>query len=280
MNSVNIENTDWLLSRLGSDISILDCQPDIYDYLYEHIPNAVYLSDRLWRSWEGDMPSRYISPQVAGELLGKAGLNPEKEIAVYSSSGGFSHQGDGLEATMTTYTLARWGFANIHLINGGLDLWKSQQKPLTKEFPKKEQTTARLKVQNDYFLTHQQFLEAREEKNAIVVDVRPPAAYEKSGLWSKTGHIPGAVNIPWKVFTEHDNPYSYRAREHIEEIVQARGASAEKSIILYCGTGREATNSFVCFKWLLGYPEVKIYEGSFTEWCLLNNETVSGKSPW
>ncbi|MFW6244631.1 MAG: sulfurtransferase [Fibrobacterota bacterium] len=278
--SVTITDPDWLEQNLGgSDLLVIDCQPDVYDYFHSHVPGAVYLSDKIWRCWEDFMPTRYLSPESIEPVLRRSGLSGDKPIALYSGKGGFSHQGDGLEGTMCTYSLARWGFSHIYYLNGGIDRWKKEGRPVTKEFPTVEQTEVNVKLQSEFFVTFTQFLELREQPDTFVVDIRPPEAYEEARLWSRPGHIPGATNIPWKLFVDHQNTYQFRDIAQIKEIVESRGATGDKNIIVYCGTGREATNAFVTFKWLLKYPKVKLFEGSFTEWTARQQPTVTGKSP-
>ncbi|MGZ7069081.1 MAG: rhodanese-like domain-containing protein, partial [Methanobacterium sp.] len=72
-----------------------------------------------------------------------------------------------------------------------------------------------------------------------------------------------------------------KSEDEIKSMVEERGATEDKTIICYCGTGREATNLFVVFKWFLGYPDVKLYEGSITEWTQKDgNPTVVGPNPY
>ncbi|MDR0307876.1 MAG: hypothetical protein LBI42_13710 [Chitinispirillales bacterium] len=276
--TVQIRDTDWLEQNM-SNVQIIDCQPEVYDYLHSHIPGSIYLCDKLWRSWQDAIPTRYICHEAVGCMLKRAGITGSLPIAVYSGNGGFTRQGDGLEAAMTVYSLARYGLTNIIYINGGIDKWKRENRPVTKEFPsmREKELAVKIKTQTGLFLTYNQFLEIRNLDTSFVVDVRPPAVFEHSNLWSSPGHIPGAHNIPWHKFTDHQNHYLLKPLEQIKEIVTAAGAVPEKTIVLYCGTGREATTSFLTFKWALGYPNVKLFEGSFTEWCAMKQETVTGK---
>lgn len=93
-------------------------------------------------------------------------------------------------------------------------------------------------------------------------------------------HIPGAVNLPWASLMDEGNKRLLKPDDEIQAILESKGVRPDKTIICSCGTGREATNEFLLFKWYLGYPKVKIYEGSFTEWSLYpDNPTVTGKSP-
>jgi thiosulfate/3-mercaptopyruvate sulfurtransferase len=104
--------------------------------------------------------------------------------------------------------------------------------------------------------------------------------YEGQGPWMKPGHIPGAINLPWATLMDDKNKRLLKPDEEIKALLDACGIEPYKTIICSCGTGREATNEFLLFKWYLGYPVVRIYEGSFTEWSSYpENPTVTGKNP-
>jgi len=278
--AVQIRDTQWLEEN-RSKVQIIDCQPEVYDYLHSHIEGSVYLSDKLWRTWHDSIPTRYACPEAIGCLLQRAGIDCASPIAVYSGKGGYSREGDGLEAAMFAYSLARHGVRDIVYIDGGLDKWIKEGRAVTKEFPYMEEKKLSIKIkpQSELFLTYNQFLEIKNLQDTYVVDVRPPAVYEHSNLWSRPGHIPGAYNIPWHNFMDSQNSYLLKPIEQIKEIAHSIGAVPEKNIVIYCGTGREAAMSFLVFKWFLKYPNVKLFEGAFTEWCAMKQETKTGKEP-
>jgi thiosulfate/3-mercaptopyruvate sulfurtransferase len=120
----------------------------------------------------------------------------------------------------------------------------------------------------------------KEQDNVILLDARPPGVYEGQGPWIKPGHIPGAVNLPWRILMDDKNSKLLKSEMEIKSILNEHNVSPEKTIICSCGTGREATNEFILFKWYFNYPDVKIYEGSFTEWSsYTENPTVTGTNP-
>lgn len=120
----------------------------------------------------------------------------------------------------------------------------------------------------------------KNKDDVMLLDARPPAMYEGQAVWIKPGHIPGAVNLPWANLMTEDNSRLLKPEDEIKEILKEKGISKDKTIICSCGTGREATNEFLLFKSFLGYPDVKIYEGSFTEWTSFpDNPTKTGPKP-
>jgi thiosulfate/3-mercaptopyruvate sulfurtransferase len=132
----------------------------------------------------------------------------------------------------------------------------------------------------EYFVEYDAFKAMKDRGDVILLDARPPAVYEGQGPFAKPGHIPGAINVPWKRFMDADNTRLLRPDDEIQAILDQHGIVPEKTIICSCGTGREATNELILLKWYLGFPKVEIYEGSFTEWTAHpENTTVTGKSP-
>ncbi|MCF7859767.1 MAG: sulfurtransferase [Candidatus Cloacimonetes bacterium] len=274
-------STEWLNNNLDNDqIQIIDCQPNVHDYIQEHIPNARYMNENLLRIPEAGIPGKYISEETFKLLAGRLGLNIDKPVVVYSGKGAFKGWGDGLEQTMIAYSLARFGQIEVFLLSGGLQKWKSENRILTKKFSQIQSTIYPATIAEDYFLTYEEFKEVKDNQDTILLDARPSEIYEGQGPWIKAGHIPGALNLPWKDLMTDENPTLRKSYDKISAILDKMGISPDKMIICSCGTGREATNEFIMFKWLLNYPNVKIYEGSFTEWTAYEeNPTVTGKSP-
>lgn len=274
-------STEWLADHLDDKrIAVLDCQPNVHDYIQEHIPGAVYFNENLLRVPFQGRPAVYVEPEVVQHNLRRVGLTIERPVVVYTGSGPFKGWGDGLEQTMVAYTLARFGLDRVYVLDGGVEKWKAENRPLTKEFPEVEGSDMSIDVRRDYFIDLDEFKRLKKDPDTLVLDARPPNVYEGQGPWSKPGHIPGAVNLPWKSLMDPDNPRLLKPLGELEELVTAAGASVEKTIICSCGTGREATNEFLLFKWFLGFPRVRIYEGSFTEWSAdPANPTVTGPEP-
>jgi thiosulfate/3-mercaptopyruvate sulfurtransferase len=281
----HIQNISWVdapwLKEHLEEVSILDVQPDIHDYILEHIPGAVYFNENHLRAFHHNLPSHYIPEQCLQQLFQSVGLQKNKAVVVYSSNGRFSKQGDGLEQSMVAYSLARFGHSNVLVLNGGLKSWIDAGYPLTKEYPNVSASDFHPSLNSDLFVNYNQFLEIKDSPDTILIDVRPRSVYQGPGLWEKPGHIPGAKSLPWRLLMDRDNPRLLRSQSSIKELVLSRGASPDKNVILYCGTGREATSAFLVFKYYLNYPRVKLYEGSFTEWVTYSqNPTVTGPKPY
>jgi thiosulfate/3-mercaptopyruvate sulfurtransferase len=274
-------STDWLAGHLTDEhLMLLDGQPNVHDYIQEHIPGAVYMNEGLLRVSLNGMPAKYVPSEAMEAIIRRAGLKADVPVVVYTGTGPFKGWGDGLEQTMLAYTLVRFGHDNVFVLDGGADKWKAEDKPLAKEFPRGETSDFNVRVRREFFVEYKEFKEMKDDQDVILVDARPPALYQGQGPWIKPGHIPGAINLPWASLMDADNTRLLKPDDQIRSILRQHGIGPEKTIICSCGTGREATNEFILFKWYLDYPKVKIYEGSFTEWTSYpENSTVTGPNP-
>jgi thiosulfate/3-mercaptopyruvate sulfurtransferase len=174
----------------------------------------------------------------------------------------------------------RFGHNKVYVLDGGLDKWKKEGRRLTKDFPAVEESNFTVKLRENYWIEYEEFKKIKDNEDVVLLDARPSNFYEGQGPWPKPGHIPGAINLPWKTLMDGNNPALLKNEDEIRNILNVKGITPEKTVICSCGTGREATNEFIMFKFLVGFPDVKIYEGSFTEWSSHSeNPTVTGKNP-
>ncbi|MBM4429165.1 MAG: sulfurtransferase [Chloroflexi bacterium] len=273
-------STEWLQEHyVDQDLRILDCQPDIHDYKV-HIPGAVYLSEKTLRVPLQGTPGHWIPTGAAALLFRRLGLRADTPVVVYTGKGLVKGWGDGLEQTMMAYSLVRFGHGQVYVLDGGLDKWLKEGRPTSQVFPKVQESDFQVVVRTDMFVDFEEFKRIKDDPGVILFDARPPNVYQGEGPWIRNGHIPGAVNLPWKGQMDADNPALLKPLAEIRTLVKAKGATSDKLIICSCGTGREATNEYLLFKHLLGYPRVRLYEGSFTEWSSHpENPVVTGPNP-
>jgi len=274
-------STDWLERHLLDDgLMVLDVQPNVHDYFKEHIPGAVYMNEGLLRVPRRGLPAQYAPPEAIEANFRRVGLRADLPVVVYTGVGPHTGWGNGLEQTMMAYTLARFGHQNVYVLDGGIDKWKAEGKGLSQVFPAVDESDFDVDVHREYFVDYRSFRREKDREDVMVLDARPPDVYAGQGPWIKPGHIPGAINVPWKRFMEPDNTRLLKTDEAIQAILDEHEIVPEKTIICSCGTGREATNEFLLFKWYLGFPKVELYEGSFTEWSSYpGNPTVTGPNP-
>jgi thiosulfate/3-mercaptopyruvate sulfurtransferase len=278
---VRLVSTEWLAEHpCGEDVMIVDAQPNIHDFILEHIPGAIYLPEGYFRTHRGRQPARFATREIVQPVLSGAGLRPDTTVVVYTGIGGFKGWGDGLEQTMVAFCLALYGHNDVCVLDGGLDKWKAEGKPLAKEYPETVESAFPVEVRDSYCIGYEEFTAIKDRDDVVLLDARPPALYEGQGPWLKPGHIPGAVNVPWQSLMDDANKTLLKSEEDVMEILTAGNVAPEKTIICSCGTGREATNEFLLLKFYLGYPDVRHHEGGFTEWVSYpDNKTVTGKRP-
>ena len=278
-------STEWLAEHLNdSDLMILDIQPNVHDYIMGHLPNAIYLNEGFLRSSWNRQPSMFVQPEAIQMILSRAGVDPNRPAVIYSGAGIYSKclaaLGDGLEQTMMAYSLIRYGHNEVYILDGGIEKWKAEKRELTKVFPSWEPSDFKAQVRNEYFVEYEEFKRMKDRKGVILLDARPFDSYKEGGLWIMKGHIPGARSLPWKSLMNKDNPRLLKSDEELQEIVEKFDITPDKTILIYCGTGREATNEFLFFKFYLGHENVRIFEGSFSEWSSHpENPTVLGEKP-
>ena len=226
----------------------------------------------------------YVPPESIQPVLSRAGLEPDKPVVVYSGAGRYSKctagLGDGLEQTMMAYSLVRFGHNKVYILDGGSEKWKDEGRELTKVFPKWAPSNFKLQQRREYFIEYEEFKRIKDGKDVILFDARPAEVYEQGGLWIKNGHIPGAFSLPWRSLMTKENSKLMKSDEELQQLISKFDITPDKTLLIYCGTGREATNEFLFFKFYKGYDKVRIYEGSFTEWSSYpENPTVTGKNP-
>lgn len=274
-------STEWLEDNLDSELMIFDAQPDVHDYIKEHIHGAYYLNEWFLREMQGNDPARYIPKEAIQIIFRKLGIRKDMPTLVYTGKGVFSKRGDGWGQTMAAYSMARFGHDNIYILDGGIDKWKKEERWLTKTFPFVEESEFEVELRKDYYVGYDEFKRIKDNDNTVVLDARPFKYYAGPSLWNKDGHIPGAKSLQAAALMQPKNRQLLKPVDEIKSLVEERGAASDKNIICYCGTGREATNLFLVFKWYLGYPGVRIYEGSITEWTQMDdNPTVTGPNPY
>jgi len=278
-------STDWLAQHIDDpDLLVLDVQPNVHDYIMGHLPNAIYLNEGLLRSAWNALPSMYVQPESLKPVLDRAGLDPNRITVIYSGAGRYSKcaagLGDGLEQTMMAYSLIRFGHNRIYILDGGLEKWKEEGRELTKAFPEWNSSDFKIKLRPEFYVEYEEFKRLKDRDDVMLFDARPFESYKEGGLWIKKGHIPGANSLPWRTLMSKENPKLMKSDEELSQLISKFDITPEKTLLVYCGTGREATNEFLFFKFYLGHHKVKIYEGSFTEWSSHSeNPTVTGESP-
>ena len=267
--------TDWVNDHLKvNSLRIIEVDYDpTANYNLGHIPGAVLLD---WMKDMNDPVSRDIlSKQQLQEVLGKAGVTSETKLVLYGDFNNWF-------AAFVYWIFNYYGVQNIVLMNGGRKKWLAEDRPVTRDIPSYARTTFTVKTSNENLRTYLDYVKQSVKKpNKVLVDVRSPAEFTgqvtappeyPNEHAQRGGHIPGAVNIPWSQAVKEDG--TFKSVEELSKLYQSKGVTADKEVITYCRIGERSSFTWFVLKYLLGYPNVKNYDGSWTEWGNMIRNTI------
>jgi len=256
-----MKTTDWLTANLNRpDIRIVDLRYGIEYYWQAHVPGAVHLYPDALTWPENGVSSKPIPPEVFAQLLGRMGVTDTTTVVAYSEVI------DSLSPYLT-WMLDYVGHRRQALLVGELDRWRAQGCSLTQDFPKIQTTVYQLpaKLNDGVRVRLADVKAALGDKKTVIIDVRSPAMYSGDAGYSKRrGHIPGAINRPW--LRDLAGDYTWRDSAQLKKEYEQLGVTPDKRIIIYCSKGYRSTTTYVTLKHVLGYPNVAVYDGSFSEW--------------
>lgn len=236
------------------------------NYELGHIPGAVLFD---WKNDINDPITRNVlSKESCQNLLQNAGINNDTTLLLYGDFNNWF-------AAFAFWVLKYYGYKDIRLINGGRKKWLQEDRALTKDVPNYSKGNF---AANEPDSNIRVFLD--EVKRAVsapelkMVDVRSPKEFTGEILAppeyptehaQRGGHIPGAVNIPWAQAV-NDSDGTFKSTDELKQLYESKGITPDKEIIAYCRIGERSSHTWFVLKYLLGYPKVKNYDGSWTEW--------------
>jgi len=258
--------TDWLAERLG-DEAVVVAEVDENTDLYEegHIPGAVKLH---WRDDLQDPIERDIVEQAEFErLMGARGIRNDTTVVLYGDKNNWF-------AAYAYWYLKLYGHEDVRILDGGRQKWVDEGRDLTTDAPaarlasySAQEADESIRVRRDVVLA------GLGKEGLALVDVRSPQeysgelmappGYEQEGA-SRTGHIPTAQSIPWAQAVRDDG--TFKPADELRELYGGKGVTPEKEVLAYCRIGERSAHTWFVLRELLGYPDVKNYDGSWTEW--------------
>jgi thiosulfate/3-mercaptopyruvate sulfurtransferase len=254
-------STEWLQDNLSQeDLRIIDLRGSIQDYWQNHIPGAVYLSSEALRLADNGVPGKLMPREALLIMLSKMGVNPSSLLIVYAENNNF-------RATYLLWALDCLGHPSAAMLEGGFDKWQQEDRPVTQDYPQLSPSLYRppsgmcRQVRADLDDVRQ----AVDEATAVILDVRPLSLYTgEKGFWKRKGHIKGAIHHFWGDDLNEDG--SWKSPDELKQVYEGLRATPEKTIITSCGQGFMSSHTYFALKYILGYPNVKNYDGSFNEW--------------
>jgi thiosulfate/3-mercaptopyruvate sulfurtransferase len=259
-------STDWLEEHLDDpSIRVIEVDEDTSAYEKGHIRGAVG-----W-NWAADLHARvgrdYVSREELSALLSDAGVGPDTTVVLYGGNNNWF-------AAYAYWILKLRGFDNVKLLNGGRKKWELESRELVQEVPSNEPT--------GFTITGPDHPDIRALRDEVIskvgtgiglVDVRSPEEFRGEKLAPDhlpqeqsqvPGHIAGASNIPWAKAANDDG--TFKTADELRELYDAEGITPDKEIIAYCRIGERSSHTWFALQELLGYRNVKNYDGSWTEY--------------
>jgi thiosulfate/3-mercaptopyruvate sulfurtransferase len=260
-------STDWLAEHLDDPtVVVVESDEDVLLYDTGHIPGAVKID---WFTDLQDPVARdYLDSEGFARLLADKGIARDQTVVFY---------GDNFNwwAAYALWVFTLFGHPDVRLLDGGRAKWLAEGRPVTTDVPERARTDYPVVERDDSAIrafADQVRQHVRERK--ALVDVRSPEEYSGERLHMpdypqegalRGGHIPGAASVPWKRAANDDG--TFRDRSQLEAIYQQeQGLKADDDVIAYCRIGERSSHTWFVLSYLLGFPQVRNYDGSWTEW--------------
>jgi thiosulfate/3-mercaptopyruvate sulfurtransferase len=275
-----IVSTDWLNKNSGmKDLVILDIRSD-KDYAAGHIPNSINAPFALpvsaWTVMKDDLLLEVPDDAELFKTLGSLGITPSAKVVVVTSPVPGQPPFYGLaNATRVADTLIYAGVKNVAVLDGGYPKWAAGKLPTTQDASKPNPVTFNGKTNSGIFVS-QDYVK-KNLKTAKVIDGRNAEVYFGAAIEPfapKPGHIPGATSlpVPWLWNLNEDGTYTYKDAATLEKmaagVIRRQGKPVE--VITYCGVGGYASTLWYVLNQVLGYDNVKIYDGAAQDWVRAN----------
>jgi thiosulfate/3-mercaptopyruvate sulfurtransferase len=260
-------DTDWLEAHLDDPaVRTVEVDEDTTAYDKGHIRGAVG-----W-NWFTDLHApvgrEYLDQAGLSRLLSAAGVGPETTVVLYGGNNNWF-------ASYAYWLLRYLGYGNVKLLNGGRKKWELESRELTMDPPAHASTefTVEGPLNERYRALRDEVLDRVRSGDAALVDVRSPEEYRGEKLAPDhlpqeqaqvPGHIPGAANIPWAKAANDDG--TFKSADELAALYEAEGVTANRPVIAYCRIGERSSHTWFALTELLGYQDVKNYDGSWTEW--------------
>lgn len=259
-------DTEWLGQHLKDpNVRVVEVSEDLTLYDQGHIPGAVQFN---WKTQLQDPVRRdWINREQLERLLGEHGIDNSTVIVLYGDKNNWF-------ATYSFWLLKLYGVEHAKILNGGRAKWTAEGRPLSTEkasYPRKAFRAKEPDLSIRAF--RDQILERLGTPGLGLVDVRSPQEYNGELLAppnlpqegsQRGGHIPGAQNIPWGQNVREDG--TFKAPEELRKLYEGHGITPDKEVVAYCRIGERSSIAWFALKYLLGYPKVRNYDGSWTEW--------------
>ncbi|MBI5943388.1 MAG: sulfurtransferase [Chloroflexi bacterium] len=258
--------TEWVANHLTDPtIRIIESDEDALLYAMGHIEGAVQVD--WFSTLQHPLRRDFMTREQFEEMCSKFGITNNTIVIFYGDKSNWF-------ACYALWLFQYYGHNNVKIMNGGRIKWEQEKRPLVKDVPSYARTTYRAKEADKSIRAFRDDIFQQIEKKKPMVDVRSPKEYTGEMLHmpnypqegaTRGGHIPGAVSIPWSQAVNEADA-TFKTPEELAALYKGKNIKADGEIIAYCRIGERSSLTWFVLKYLLGYPNVKNYDGSWTEW--------------
>ncbi len=259
-------DADWVEAHLQDPkVRLIEVDVDTNAYEQGHIPGAVGFN------WQKELQDQIVRSPLSKEhleaLLGSAGVSKDTTIVLYGDNNNWF-------ATWALWIFKYYGHPDVRLLDGGRIKWLADKREITTQVTSYQHTSYSAETPHkEIRILRDEVLGAVGQSNVAIVDVRSPGEYSGELLApanlpqegaQRGGHIPGAANVPWATAVRPDG--TFKSADELRAIYQGKGVTPDKEVITYCRIGERSSHTWFALNYLLGYPDVRNYDGSWTEW--------------
>ena len=259
-------STDWVLENKDKDgIKIVESNEDILLYEVGHIEGAIKLD------WETELQDSLIRDYVNQEnfeaLMSSKGISQDDTVVFYGDKSNWW-------ACYALWTFKIYGHENCLIMNGGRQKWLDENKPVVKDVPSNPASDYKVSAVNNKIRAFRDDVKAHSDQKKPLIDVRSPKEYSGELLHMEAypqegalrgGHIPNAASVPWATAANEDG--TFKSADELVEIYQnGAGLKSGDDVVAYCRIGERSSHTWFVLTYLLGFSDVKNYDGSWTEW--------------
>jgi len=256
----------WVLAhRSDPNVRLIEVDVNTKSYEEGHIPGAVAFD------WQKELQDQIVRAPVSKErleeLLGGVGVSNDTTIVLYGDNNNWF-------AAWALWIIKYYGHNDVRLLDGGRVKWLADKREITTEVPSYPRASYHAgKPHTELRALRDQVLASLGQAGNALVDVRSPGEYSGELLApanlpqegaQRGGHIPGAANIPWAQAVREDG--TFKSADELKALYQGKGITPDKEVIAYCRIGERSSHTWFALSYLLGYDNVRNYDGSWTEW--------------
>jgi len=266
--------TEWVAQHLNdASVRIVESDEDYLLYETGHIPGAVKVD--WFTTLQHPLRRDFLNKAEFEDLCSSLGVANDTTIVFYGDKSNWF-------ATYALWLFRYYGHLKVKIMNGGRTKWVLENRPLVKETPVYPATKYSAKLPDAKIRAFREDVFGHIRNNLPLVDVRSPKEYSGELLHmpnypqegaTRGGHIPGAMNIPWSQATNEADG-TFKSAEELQALYGSKGITSDKEIIAYCRIGERSSHTWFALTYLLGYPNVRNYDGSWTEWGNLVNAPI------